>query len=62
MEHINFYFEGKMTCFTVIPCKEALICLIDHYLIYYVMRLEEFEYIEWRLEWNFKGNSCEFLV
>jgi len=51
-----------MTCFTVIPCKEALICLIDHYLMYCVIRLEGYKYIEWWLEWNFKGNSWELLV
>jgi len=31
-------------------------------LMYCVMKLEEYKYIEWWLEWNFKGNSCEFLV
>jgi len=31
-------------------------------LMYGVMKLEEYGYIEWWLEWNFKGNSCELLV
>jgi len=45
----------------MILCKEAFICLIGHYLLNCVMRFEEYEYIVWWLEWNFKGSSCELL-